>query len=355
MAYYDTGFINTTFYGVSYGIRVEGHADRADGSTGVRFHGSIQERQNTYTYNTDAHYCSIDSLLGDGQIKPGGRASIGNVFTRWFDTTIGIGIGTTSAGFTARFRGGGNARTLGFTAWFNDGYSAPTGLTLSNVSKTEQSVSGRVSISGWGNNSGGAKYLELGITQHNNSLDSRKFQPVHTGATYADITVTQSSAGGYMTISPNTRYYLAIYASNGNRSAGVSFVGDIVTLSRGYYEIVKIKPTKVIFKVNAVTGVYQPTVQFRFRKKGTDSWKTSTESFVGGSGELLVTGFVSSTRYEVQQIVTTDAGTWYSDIFEIKTKPASIAIYPNGRKFNVSFRLIYPDGRKREVERWRKI
>lgn len=357
MAYFDTGYVNVTFYGVSYGIRVDGNADRNDGSTAVRFYGTTYDKQNTNIYNTDAHYSNISELLGNGQIKPSGTGAIGRVYARGFDTTLGIGIGTTSRGFTANFNGGGNSHNIGFTAWFNDGYSAPEGIALSGVSVTENSIAGTVSLSNWGNHSGGSKYRELTASSADGDISNRRFQG--TGSTdvlSSAITVTNSSAqSGSMNLNPNTRYYLAVYASNGNRNTGIQYRGNAVTLSTGARTVNKIKPSKILFDVTAMTGVYAPTVKFRYRKQGDTTWIVSTASFTGGVGSVELTGLSASTTYELQQMVTTQAGTWYSSTFTVKTKPASIIIYPDGTKKNVSFRLIYPNGTKRDIERWKKI
>lgn len=357
MAWFDTGFVNTTFFGVSYGIRVAGNADRADGSTSVRFHGEVQERQNTLTWNTDAHNVRIDGLLGNGQIKPGGSGANGRVWSRGFDTTIGISIGTTSRGFTAVWTGGGNTRELGFGTSFNDGYSAPTGLSVSSPSTTENTVKAVVALSGWGNHSGGVKYRELTISKVNGSTSNRRFQSTdNTNALLSEITVTNSSSQtGSLTITPNTRFYLAGYASNGNRNTGVQFNTQAVTLSTGGRTVVNVRPSKVLFNVTAVDGHFANTIRFRYRKQGDSIWITSPESFVGSSGSIELANLKPATTYEMQQMVTTQAGTWYSSTFTVKTKPASIIIFPDNSKLNVSFRLIYPDGRKRDIERWKKI
>ena len=357
MAYYDTGYVNVSFYGVSYGIRVDGNADRGDGSTAVRFYGTMFDRQNGSAWAYDPHYSSIGELIGNGQIKPAGSGATGRVYTRGYDTTLGIGIGTTSKGFTANFNGVGSSYNIGFTAWFNDGYSAPTGLGVSGQSATDSTISAMVSLSGWGYNSGGTKYRELTASKVNGNIDNRRFQTTdNTNDLSSVITVTNSSnQSGSMTVDPNTRYYLAGYASNGNRNTGVQFKTEIVTLSSGTRTVVKIKPSKIEFTVTAVGGVYTPTTRFRYRKQGTTEWTVSPESFIGTSGALTLQNLSASTNYEMQQMTVTTAGTKYGDTFVIKTKPASIIIFPDGSKRNVAFRLIYPDGHKREIERWKKI
>lgn len=357
MAWFDTGYVNTTFYGVSYGIRAAGNADRADGSTSVRFSGEVYNRQNTNWYNTDPHNVSVTDLLGNGHIKPGGAGANGRVWSRGFNQVLGLGIGTTSRGFTATFTGGGNSRSIGFTAYFNDGYSTPTGLSVTSPSTTENSVTANVNLSGWGYNSGSTKYRELTVSKVNGSTANRRFKSTgNTNSLSSAITVNNSSSQtGSLTISPNTLYYLAGYATNSNRSTGVQFKTSAVTKSSGSSTLVKARPSRLLFDVSATAGHYANTITFRYRKQGTATWIDSKEKFVGNSGSLELFDLKPATLYELQLVVTTQAGTWYGSTFTAKTKPASIMILPDNTKINVSFRLIYPNGKKRDIERWKKI
>lgn len=312
MAGFDTGYVNTTFYGVSYGIRVAGAADRNDGSTSVRFHGTCFEKQNTNTYNFDSHNVSIGGLLGNGQIKPSGAGYINNVWTRGFDTTQSIGIGTTSRGFTATWSGGGNTRSIGFTASFNDGYSSPTGLGINSISATHNSITANVYISGWGHTGSSTKYRELTVSAANNNIANRRFQPVHGSSLSGNITTTNSSSqSGSMTISPNTRYYLAGYATNGSRSTGVQFFTSKITQATGSFSLSLRTSSSIRFNVSATGGASNPTVRIRYRSYNSSSWTTHSVSVAGTSGQITVTGLAPSNKYVFQIMVSNVSGTWY--------------------------------------------
>lgn len=370
MASFDTGWVNKTgwYLNVPYAMRVSGNVYRID-PWNIRVEGTAQLKQTTNTYGYEQINTEISQgLLGRAMHKPRttsypaghNGATWDRNFARNFN--VGTGAGTFSATFhgASTTTGGatvGSEQYLDFSCGYPTGATTPTGLSVSNVRTTENTVTANVKLTSWGEGATSSRYRELQVGTANNT-NNQYFQAQGGGNLSGDITVSSASnKRGTISLTPNTRYYIGLYASNGSLNTGSQFPGvQAVTLATATLAVNKVKPTSIIFNVTATTGYRVPTTKIEYRRKGQTTWNEFATSITTGTGTIEVTGLLSYTEYEFRPKVTTTDGTWTGKtITTQRTKPNMKIIMPNGTKKFVAIKLIYPDGRKRVVTRWKKI
>ena len=120
----------------------------------------------------------------------------------------------------------GNAITYNLN--FDPAVSPPTGLDVTGVTVGAQSVKATVSVTGWGGaGDASSRYRELQVWASNMSGD-RRYQAAFGDTLSGDITCTNSSSGT-LTITPNTKYWIGGYASNGTLNTGSQPFGTAIT------------------------------------------------------------------------------------------------------------------------------
>lgn len=364
MARFDTGWQPRTFHlGVVYAMRVSGNVYRISPYR-IRVEGAAELRQETYTYGFERIDTEVSFLLGRAVHKPRITRPVarGTVWGRGFAGEFDVG--TNAGNFHADFHGcsvsQGNKplsgeQWLGFDCGYPIGATPPTGLSVSDVRTTDKTVTANVKIDSWGNGANDSLYRELQVGTENNT-NNQLFWFSNGWAKNGDITVdNNSSKRGTITIKPNTKYYLGLYASNGVLNTGSVFPGvTAVTLATSTIKAVQIKPTAVTFDVKATEGYRVPATAIEYRQRGKEDWKTSTE-VSGGTGQITVTGLLSYTNYDFRAKTTTSDGTWRSAQVSLRTKPNMKLIYSNGDSRYVSMKLIYQDGTKKIAIKAKKI
>ena len=362
MASFDTTWMPKSFHlGIRYDMRVYGNVERIS-PTRIKVTGTAQIRQPTSAYGYERIFSEVPSMLGWGQHKPYTTSSgTGSVWSRDFygEFEVGTNEGNWYGQFHARSISGGGGG-LGNDNWitFGGGYpigaTPPTGLAVSNVRTSENSVTATVKVDNWGNGANSNLYRELQVGTEN-STNNQYLQAVYGWDKSGDITVSPSSIKrGVIELKPNTKYYLGLYAYNGAVSTH-NFPDVIaVTLATAKATVKNIKPTSVMFSVSATDGYRVPTTNIQYRQKGQEVWKETT-SISTLTGNIEANNLISYTEYEVRPKVNTTDGTWYGEIFTFRTKPNMKVIYPDGRKRYVAIKLIYPDGRKKVVMKTKKI
>lgn len=369
MASFDTGWQNRTgwYLNVPYAMRVSGNVYRIDPWT-IRVEGTAQLQQTSNTYGYEQINTEIGSLLGRAMHKPRTTSYTTGYRGATWNRNFGgnFNVGTNAGYFGATFHGAstttggatvGSEQYLDFGASYPTGATVPTGLRVSNVRTTDNTVTATVSLNSWGEGATGSRYRELQVGTANNT-NNQYFQAQGGGALSGDITVSSSSnKRGTISLTPNTRYYIGLYASNGSLNTGSQFPNvTAVTLATATISVTRVKPTSVIFSVNATTGYRTPTTKIEYRKKGQSTWNEFATGITTGTGTIEVTGLLSYTEYEFRAKVTTTDGTWTGKVITTqRTKPNMKLILPDGTKKYVAIKLIYPDGRKRVVTRWKKI
>ena len=367
MASFDTGWQNRTgwYLSVPYAMRVSGNVYRID-PWNIRVEGTAQLKQTSNTWGYEQINTEIDGLLGRAMHKPRTTSytANGTTWNRNFGGNFNVGTGagtfrgtfhgasTTTSGATV-----GSEQYLDFSCAYPTGATTPTGLSVSTVRTTENTVTANVGLTSWGEGATSARYRELQVGTANNTTN-QYFQAQGGSALSGDITVSLSSnKRGTISLTPNTRYYIGLYATNGSLGTGSQFPNvTAVTLATATITPSVIEPNKIVFTVNATSGYRVPSTKIQYRKKGTSTWHDSGS--ISNSGSITITGLMSYSEYEFRAVVTTSDGTWTGSTQIQKTKPNLKILRANNgstRKTWVAIKLIYPDGSKRAISRVKKI
>lgn len=233
------------------------------------------------------------------------------------NTSFSVTAGQTSATISWT---GSDGYTGNFNVQFPAGSTPPTGLAVSNLNSTDTSVTGTVSITSWGTGSG-TKYRELEVYTYSASglVEPKKYQTQYGDELSGEITVSNSSGGGTLTIVPNRRYVIGAYASNGSASVGPTRMSTAVT-----------KPSKAINQ--SITNITETSATINWTAPADGGYHIKTYSYSLDNGVTWVQcGTVSSggaenktytisnllpgTQYTVKLRVTTSAGTTECDDF----------------------------------------
>lgn len=247
--------------------------------------------------------------------------------------------------------------TGSFTVTFPSGASAPTGLAASNVVATKNSFSATVSITGWGNGATDARYREFQVWTYNASslVEPRRYQAATGTALSSTITCNNSSSGS-LTITPNTRYTLGVYATNGNAATGSQRVGDYVTLPDELTDKavsnIQTKSVTITAKTKADGNYYAKEIQYSLNNS---TWVTGATVSSGSVTNVSfnITGLTPGTNYTIYLRVKTTAGTVSCGSLTAKTKSVVKIV----RKVNGATQvidalpyIIKPDGTKKELK-----
>lgn len=257
------------------------------------------------------------SITLDGTTQSSPYDYSGTVDTNWREIASASGFTVPTAGGTLSwsFNNPTAGSVLGCSGTIDIPAQAtpPTGLALSNLSSTEDSITGTVSITGWGG-AGDAttRYLELSLCDSQSS-SSRYWNVQYGNAMSATITVdanAQYHAGSISGVSPNTNYYATMYATNGTLGTGNTSYAAITTLASAAtvsLDSVTETTATIAYSTSADGGAYPKTIQYSL--DGT-TWVTGATVSTGSasSGTFTITGLSGGTTYNVQTRATTTAG-----------------------------------------------
>jgi len=210
-----------------------------------------------------------------------------------------------------------------FTVTFPAGSSAPTGLTISNITPGTDSVTATVSITDWGGGTTSTRYRELSVCTAQ-SAAQRKWVMEYGDALSSNITVDNtatSTAGAVFTITPNSSYYLTMYTTNGVLDTGNTQYIQVVTLAEApTISVGTITDTSVqiLYTASADGGQYNKKI--RYSLDGT-TWVTGATVTSGAttSGTFTITGLTAGTSYSIQTRVSTPAGTTTGTTLSVTT------------------------------------
>lgn len=328
---------NTTamYLNVSTDICASASASRS-GST-VTVSGTFSVSQGS-TWNYNAIYAYVDGQTTWTKVKPY-KSDGGGYWEASFSFSFNdSGAGTRN--YTAIFQVWNNAESgtvgnpasVGFSVSYNADITAPTGLALSNVSVTSDTVTGTVSVTGWGGGGdANSRYRNLSVRQVADSNTVRRYQRVYGNTQSSAITVNNSTQYGSMTIIPNTQYWLWWYATNGTYGAEAP--------SPSTTSVVTLPPTPTISN----TGVTASTATFTYSvpnqggkynmtlKKRVDGGAPETITTLTGSGTksgtFTVTGLTSSATHTVAVTLSTSAGETVSNTVTFTTATPNPILY----------------------------
>lgn len=154
----------------------------------------------------------------------------GSMVSKSVTFTFSAGASETSKQVTVDwlYYGGGRSNSKTYTLYFDADATAPTGLDVTGVTVGAQSIKATVSVTGWGGaGDASSRYRELQVWSGNMSGDSRK--QTATGNTLSSEITCNNSSSGTLTLTPNTKYYIGAYATNGTLNTGSQPFGTAIT------------------------------------------------------------------------------------------------------------------------------
>lgn len=238
----------------------------------------------------------------------------GTVGTSWIQlcNASGFTIPLTGGTLSWTFNNPGGSSVLGAsgTIDFPAQASGPTGLTLTNIIPGTDYISATVSITGWGTGSGN-RYREVNVWAYGGEITGqRRFQKAYGDTLSSEILVNNSSEQlGGLNITPNTRYTVAGYASNGSADTGMQGSTTVVTLaSVPAISLVSTTSTTVnlAYSLPADGGFYPRTLQYKI---DNGSWVTVTTVSSGDATTGTFSITLSGQHTISSQVVTTAGAT----------------------------------------------
>lgn len=161
-----------------------------------------------------------------------------------------------------------------------------------------------------------APYTQAGIPQ--------LYEGFYSLSATKTITNNSSTSAGGLTISPNTTYYLGVWADNGYEAyrynkGSATTLAEAATVSVG--EITE-SSIQINWSTSADGGVYNKEVQYSL--DGGNTWTTGA-TISGGSAQsssFTISNLTSSTQYSIQTRVHTTAGNTSGTTLSVTTGSA---------------------------------
>lgn len=325
-----------------YSISHNGTTLRVAGSVGA----VCPHTQNYYAYYTYPVYVTAGGngvgtekkLLDSNERVYGDSAGTGLSTAKYvtFDVTINnVSASTTSYNFPVyiRMNNGQNVGTLYWTITFSSSSgTAPTGLSISNISATTNTVTATVSVTGWGGvGDATTRYREVSVMASANTYAVRRYDKVYSNTMSSAITVSNSSTHGSMTIVPNTQYWLYWVASNGTyhtqspipSTTAITTMAPAPTLSNTGKTY---NSATFSYSVPNQGGAYYMYLQYKI---GSGSWVTGATLTGSGakSGTLTIGGLDPTTTYAFSFRILTTAGASNGNSINVTTNDSPFRIY----------------------------
>lgn len=205
-----------------------------------------------------------------------------------------------------------------FTITFPANVTAPTGLSVSNVTRYIDGFSATVSITGWGGaGDANTRYRELQVWTYDPDelVQPRRFQTTVGNALSSTIRVNNSSQST-LNIQPNTQYILGAYATNGTLNTGSVRIGGYTTLpSVPSFDLASTGSDYAVvsYTVPSDGGVFDKALQYSIQ--GGTTWFTATTISGGAaaSGEFTITNLTPGVNYTLRLRTSTNAGVSVSE------------------------------------------
>lgn len=225
------------------------------------------------------------------------------------NTSFSVSTAATSATIQCAIAGENTGST---TIQFDSGGSAPSGLSVSDITPLEEGFSAIVSVTDWGG-AGDAttrcRELQCWTYDASTLAEPRRYH-AEFGNELTGLVVVDNSGSGALQITSNTRYTLGIWATNGVVATGSQRVGDYVTLAKTATITVSSltqNSATLTYNISADGGFYTKTYEYSL--DGTN-WTTFATVASGSatSGTINLTGLDPHTAYTLITRVTTAAG-----------------------------------------------
>lgn len=243
--------------------------------------------------------------------------------------TINMGTagGTLKLGFFGT-RNGANTEENYLTWGVDPAVTPPTGLNVSGVTTTKDSVTGNVSITGWGIGSG-TRYRELQVWTHG-MTNPRRYQPSYGDSLSGNITVDNNSSGS-LTIKPNTKYTLGGYATNGQAASGSNNFGDVYTQpEEPMVDLMTTSARSIVLGYGLNDQGGARTLYIDYKMSGDTNWTTAVTITGSGakSGTITIDNLTPNETYTINVRARSSAG-WSATLSDITatTRDVTAKIY----------------------------
>ena len=280
--------------------------------------GSWSDSQATITFN--------------GTTKSAPYSYSGTVGTSWVQlcNASGFSVSTSGGTYNWTFNNPGGSSVLGCSGsvTIDAQGTAPSGLSLSNVSSGTDWVKGTVAITDWGGvGDSSTRYKNLSVLKTSDKTTSeRRYQRTYGNSLSDTITVNNSTEYGTMTIVPNTKYWLWWYATNGTYDVSSPDTSTTTVYTKAVAPTVSVSDytdtTIVIsYSTTADGGAYSKNIQYSL---DGSTWTTgaTVSSASATSGTYTISGLTAGTTYSIRTRVSTTAGTTTGSTLSQKTAQA---------------------------------
>ncbi len=260
------------------------------------------------------------TLTFNGQSKGAAYSYTGTVGTSWVDlrgSISGYTISASGGTYSWTFNNPGGSSVLGCSGTLTvpSQVTAPTGLALSGVSSTYNSVTGTVSVTSWGGaGDANTRYRNLSVMATSDKPTSdRRYQRVYGNTMSSAITVNNSTEYGTMTIVSNTKYWLWWYATNGTydtwspETSTTTVYTKPAPLSAKSATVTGTTSIKISYTTAAEGNAYSKKIQYSLDGTNwTDGATVSSGSAT--SGNFTISNLTPGTAYTIRLRTNTTAG-----------------------------------------------
>lgn len=271
------------------------------------------------------------SITLNGTTKSAPYSYSGTVGTDWVQlcNADGFTISTSGGTYNWTFNNPGGSSVLGCSGsiTIDAQGTAPTGLSLSNITPGTNQIAATVSVTGWGGlGDANTRFREMSVWEYNGVGGSNRRIQKATGNTLSStITVTNSSeVTGSLTITPNTRYTLTTFASNGTMYTDQTNVTNTATKATAPTVSVSAYTSTTVtiaYSTSADGGAYTKYIDYSL--DGTNWTNGATVSSGSAtSGTFTITGLSPKTAYSIRTRVRTTAGNTTGQTLSVTTKVA---------------------------------
>ena len=234
----------------------------------------------------------------------------------------------------------------------------PTGLSVSDITKSTNSFTANVSITGWGQGGTTAgRYRELQVWTYTASGLStpRRYQPQYGSELSGYITVDNNSLDtDGLIITPNTSYVIGAFATNGASNTSSQRVGAATTLAEAptlSVTTIGDESVEISYSTTADGGAYEKSIQYSL--DGGNTWETAVTIASGAetTGTFTIDGLDSGTTYTLKNRVSTSAGETNGQDIEFTTEAGKIYCKVDGETKRIKKIYVNVNGSTKEVQR----
>ena len=239
---------------------------------------------------------------------------------------MGSGGGTLKLGFFGT-RNGSNTEENYLTWDVDPTYTPPTGISVTDISPTKDSVTATVSVGSWGIGTG-TKYRGLEVWTLGR-VTPYKQQLAYGDVSSGSITVDNNSSGS-LAIKPNTNYTLGALANNGQAITRITS-SDICTLPEEPMVDLMTTSTRSIvlgYGLNDQGGAN--TIYIDYKMSDETNWTTAVTITSSGaqSGTITIDNLTPNETYTINVRARSSAG-WSATLGDIAatTRDVTSKIY----------------------------